>query len=1285
MSTSVASGNPLKTHTNRQRESPSESPDIDDQNSSIDFEDELEQELEKELSATYDNLFGDEDDEDDDDDDLFEEPSVAAEGTNNNHDTLPSGSKTRTKLVVSESDDDDKEDEDADTDLFGGFTDSDDDQFEDPPTPATIATSASPSNQPPSTTAISNGVLDKDDEEDSASDDEFEAVDVNAVDGHRINGLSPTSAPVVPDLDTKGREPSPKKQKLSYKDSGHVSSRRKLGDIDFLERHKDDTPSMILHLFDSHFRFEGQEGVFLYNGPMRFFFDALNEGKIPVDLVDVLGQLNCLYYEGCLIVQVQDHRCPVQEPKAKRQRVSELLTWSSLDQKSHNESHNANGMLSNTDGSGVKIYKKIMRPTSESFHLDLQLVCERERSKLSKEDILEMEGKVLLATEEPLDLEPDFQLSRVSNATRYIEYAHMIPHNKRKYNSAEIEAEQAEHEEKQKLLTLMDERKSHGDFQPTFNRVSMVGDWRHRRYINDAAVYPAAVPPTAMQSSFGRKSAVKKNKSQMSLLEDGRKVIRTLRFVQTINGKSTHTVFHVVELPSGNGLQGILRWGTLPDTSINGGTESFSFPTVEIMRTHIDNLKLLQSIENSRLIYDSAYPNGVPTSGPPPSVTSTPVISSRTALLNNNLNAVVSTSPTVSNASPVVPQAALSVDTGSPAVSTKSVAKGAGRGSRKNSPQPRKKKTNATASRESVEPDGGKATTATTKKGKGAKARGKKSSKESTPASVDDGTTKKSNARTKSYSRATSELLTASSKDGDGDEQEAEDGDDLPLAQGTSGSLSAVNGGGSLPMSPAMANASVPLMQNPQLAADIISQLPKHITPEFLKENPVHADILRKMFAQAKLNRQQQQQHGSGAPGGVNMMSNAQMVLNMQQNGNPVGSPANAAGLGSSPGMQSAPMPAPLPAVAATATATAATPSQTQTQTLQQLLQNLLSREELAVFRVYCQLKNIRFQGIEDPRFSELLKKAKNGELRNMLQAVIGNLPHQQGPQLQQEQQFPQARIGHTNVPVQNTLTPANPAVATSGTAAASAAANNTMARPPMPPSLHLANMNPHGQQRFVEPAFQNRQQEMQLNGMARSSSTTTPMAQTIQIANMSVAGGSMQSRPPNHMMGSPTPAPAFVNPAAGNQQQQQQLFIQQQLVLANMPQQQKEAFAKLPQQRKLEFLQQLQQQQQQQRLLQQQQAANVNGGGGNNTGAAPRLLQGYISMVLQQLNTGQLNPSTLQPNVIFLLLKHAEANMTLVQRQNLQRILEPRIQQLQNSTQQQQHVRPQGSGSAVQ
>ncbi|KAJ2492099.1 Transcription factor spt20 [Coemansia sp. RSA 2050] len=770
MSTSVASGSSLKAHSSSRRghvgdrATPrSTSPDIDDQDSVLDLEDELQQELENEMSASYDNLFGDDNDDDDDFD------SRSATGRSATAEFVAVGLNDNESVVDNNgaSDSDSDEDDEFDAALFGDGSalDSNDDvsdlDFVDPPV----------GDGPKS------GGLASIDDEDSASDDEFEAVEFNA---DVAKPPSRCDAAIVSSLSTVEAG-----QKRRQQDRIHI------GDCNFLDRYKNEEPSMILHLFELHFRFEGQEGVFLYSETMRFFFTALNEGRIPVDLVDVFSELNCRYYEGCLLVEVRDHRRPPQEVRAAKRRTSELLTSSAFRNSSYGYrpmQRPADEPLPNTRslstipepgataakslladaflcGSGStptgnastapKIFRKVMRPTSETLYIELLLASEQ--AKLSQADLLDIEAKLLLATEEVLDLEPDVQVSRIANATRYIEYQHMLPRKRCKYNSAEIEAEQAEREEKLKLMTLMDDRAGRSDFIPNFSLLSRITECRHKKYVGDAEVYPSATPPVPPLAP-GRKAAARKNRSQMSLLPDGRKVIRTLRFVQVIGNRSTHTVFHVFELPEDGGLQGMMRWGTLPDTAINGGSKVFPFPNDEVMRIHIDNVKLLLSMENNRLIYDSAYPNGVPTAGPPPSL-SVPTVSPRTST-----NMVVTTGSGAAGAGfssvagPVTnassPTAASSSAMPSPDISsnvspsvTKSEASApkaktsvAKRGSRKNSPQPKQKNTASAEPETDDAPQGSSASRATALMakgaGKGTADSSKRPAKEESPASV---------------------------------------------------------------------------------------------------------------------------------------------------------------------------------------------------------------------------------------------------------------------------------------------------------------------------------------------------------------------------------------------------------------------------------------------------------------------------------------------------------------------------------------------------------------------
>ncbi|KAI7830889.1 hypothetical protein BX661DRAFT_90305 [Kickxella alabastrina] len=139
------------------------------------------------------------------------------------------------------------------------------------------------------------------------------------------------------------------------------------------------------------------------------------------------------------------------------------------------------------------------------------------------------------------------------------------------------------------------------------------------------------------------------------------------------------------------------------------------------MRMHIDNFKLLLSIENNRLIYDSVYPNGIPTADPPPDSTTSPSIPQNHLSTSTNMSVAVpdstAVSPTIESeaTSPVVTTANTLASTlpVSPVVAKaelpkakESVAKNSARGSRKNSPQPKGRKVgNRASASASVEPE----------------------------------------------------------------------------------------------------------------------------------------------------------------------------------------------------------------------------------------------------------------------------------------------------------------------------------------------------------------------------------------------------------------------------------------------------------------------------------------------------------------------------------------------------------------------------------------------------
>lgn len=100
--------------------------------------------------------------------------------------------------------------------------------------------------------------------------------------------------------DAAAPEQAVKKRKLSepyVRDSAYI-----------LRKHKGKPPSMALHLHQTHFRFEGQEGSFAYDSPMKFVLQHLKRGTVPHEILEDLLSAKVQFYDGCLIVEVHNHR-----------------------------------------------------------------------------------------------------------------------------------------------------------------------------------------------------------------------------------------------------------------------------------------------------------------------------------------------------------------------------------------------------------------------------------------------------------------------------------------------------------------------------------------------------------------------------------------------------------------------------------------------------------------------------------------------------------------------------------------------------------------------------------------------------------------------------------------------------------------------------------------------------------------------------------------------------------------------------------------------------------------
>ncbi|KAF9099724.1 Transcription factor spt20, partial [Mortierella sp. AM989] len=366
--------------------------------------------------------------------------------------------------------------------------------------------------------------------------------------------LSSNGAGTVLNQELSGQTPRGTKRSV---DESHLSVKG-LIKTDLLEKYKGSPASFVIHLYETHFKFENQDGVFLFNSPMKIFLKCIQERTMPSGLLDIIKSAQCPYYEGRLIVEIVDHRT-----------------------KGKND--------------GTESTKRvILTPTQGTLWADLSLLHEESGERWSNDMMLDVESKILIATEEPLCLDPSPMVTVLSNEICYNQTsATQRTRKRRKWNSLEREQEAARKAEEDKLMSMMDE-KSTVDFQPNFGRLAFLKEWRQKKKMEETQSIPVLDP---------KKSKAKRQ--EMSVLPDGRKIVRTIRFEREDKKRNykMYFMFNIMQCPD-QSFEAIMRYGTAPDSAINGGIRKFNLGPEQCADAYVQSLKSMYFSANS-LISDT--------------------------------------------------------------------------------------------------------------------------------------------------------------------------------------------------------------------------------------------------------------------------------------------------------------------------------------------------------------------------------------------------------------------------------------------------------------------------------------------------------------------------------------------------------------------------------------------------------------------------------------------------------------------------------------------------------
>jgi hypothetical protein len=160
---------------------------------------------------------------------------------------------------------------------------------------------------------------------------------------------------------------------------------------------------------------------------MKCFLESIREQKLPSDLLDVLDQQSVPYYDGCLIVEVHDHRqysssSSTQQQSTQQQPTINPLSFQSLpSSKLFTFSINPSNRKDSLYHQKGEVYRIVLAPNPQTLWTELGIYSNNLKEQdggggLSQEEAIKMESIILNRTVPALCLDPSIQTSRIANS-----------------------------------------------------------------------------------------------------------------------------------------------------------------------------------------------------------------------------------------------------------------------------------------------------------------------------------------------------------------------------------------------------------------------------------------------------------------------------------------------------------------------------------------------------------------------------------------------------------------------------------------------------------------------------------------------------------------------------------------------------------------------------------------------------------------------------------------------------------------------------------------------------
>lgn len=162
---------------------------------------------------------------------------------------------------------------------------------------------------------------------------------------------------------------------------------------EILKKYSKYPASMSLHIFETHYRFNNSQDsqVIPKDSPMiKDFMKHVLKEEIPVEMCELIKDFAIRPYDGCIILQVYDHRNMIKT--AVLQNRSTLSPSKDQDKKQQ------------MAVSKPRTYRTLLRPTSLSIYYDLLYHTDSALHRFTDYLSLQMESEILTATNRELNL-----------------------------------------------------------------------------------------------------------------------------------------------------------------------------------------------------------------------------------------------------------------------------------------------------------------------------------------------------------------------------------------------------------------------------------------------------------------------------------------------------------------------------------------------------------------------------------------------------------------------------------------------------------------------------------------------------------------------------------------------------------------------------------------------------------------------------------------------------------------------------------------------------------------